>query len=1293
MKNLKLILIVFIMLSGSAFAETDLNGLEHPIKKDGYGFIDLEEDQNLKKRDIRHAGKEVKKIYGDIATIGATISLPVGNSAQGRGYDYVPRLEWLKGSVVNVYFVKDEKTGFSFNSAKATFDFSDVKNINNEAIGNKITGKNVIFARLYWAGAIANKWHNVSDLQKKYFEDIKDFQTVKFKTPKGLYTIKSTQKNTKWYGSYTRDGMQFMYQASADVTDLVKASLGSSDKERTFAAGDIKSTEGDPFALKGYRDNGWSSRLFAPHYGGWALAIIYDFGDTKEGRKVKPKGVNIYDGLKILAPIHLSGGQSTRLDSTFVTFSGFYTPISGAIKSSLTVLSFGAKYEVDSEDLQFKKGGVFKSVSSTYNNQGSQFNGTITKFGKHMNKTDNGKLKKYHNQMDLDIYDISEMMSHGQTSAEAKLTAKVIRTGSSTFGERENIGLVAFSTDLYEPKICYMETLLVRDQNKTDEKDFKEVSTDANNKTIARKGDTLRVQLRIVNDGDEEAQKIHLNTILDANKSSYLTDTTYIKPSAPRADNFSVSDSDKNLDNTNLQTYNGTNELSFYIGDGAKKTGNVIEGGTIRNDNQAFIQFDTKLGKTFARNSYTTKFRNDAINLFYDGKIEECKEKKYELKVGYVKPKIVNKKFKDPGNSENLFTQIAGKKFDVKFINMFLSEKDDQTDKELHNFDIDSDVYVDVVEPNTACDKAINVIDGNQTIKISKESLKKKKMIDIKEISISKAYPTLLFRFSYTDKNGKNINVCESDSFAVRPKELVIYNKSNGSKSFGNLVGGKEYNDILLKAIDNSDNTAQNYSTKLKPIKLKKSSLVPEKCEADFAFLNDIKIMADMKNGLGQIKMFSEDVTPSTEVIKNFVYPNVGHVSLEAVDTKWTQVDKDPGGSSDKKLNDCILNSDTTKENIDGKIGCDIKTKNSIDLKFIPNDIFADELKVSNFDDAMGMTYISNDTPMGAKVNFKLKARLGDSNKTIPSLYKKGCYSQDNNFTINIDQIIDDFKKDDGSDADLASVQAAALYFDNDTGDHTKKTKDSAGTLNNGTYNVSKDAFDEGIASSSIKINFARDVSKAKNPFTLSSQNLTLGNISDADGVSGAAYTKPATETSSQFYYGIAYAPDYEGLKGGFDAKVYFGIYCSGCDTTKYTKAKDGKLLPRTSNWFVNKSHNDKSQGEVSSYVSTNKSNPSTIVVKDDGKISQGIQTIKLSNTRPVNDTIRMNVSTWLIYDKSNPAATFNKFNVTFLDTAQWGGRALNNKGEDINSVGNVLDSAKGNLSDFTNKSHKRSDW
>ena len=156
---------------------------------------------------------------------------------------------------------------------------------------------------------------------------------------------------------------------------------------------------------------------------------------------------------------------------------------------------------------------------------------------------------------------------------------------------------------------------------------------------------------------------------------------------------------------------------------------------------------------------------------------------------------------------------------------------------------------------------------------------------------------------------------------------------------------------------------------------------------------------------------------------------------------------------------------------------------------------------------------------------------------------------------------------------------------------------------------------------------------------------------------------------------------------------MYFGIYCSGCDTTKYTKAKDGKLLPRTSNWFVNKSHNDKSQGEVSSYVSTNKSNPSTIVVKDDGKISQGIQTIKLSNTRPVNDTIRMNVSTWLIYDKSNPAATFNKFNVTFLDTAQWGGRALNNKGEDINSVGNVLDSAKGNLSDFTNKSHKRSDW
>ena len=92
----------------------------------------------------------------------------------------------------------------------------------------------MILARLYWAGAIANKWRNVSDLEKKYFKDIENFQTVKFKTPKGLYTIKSTQENTKWYGSYTRDGMQFMYQASADVTDLVKASLGTASRRTSW---------------------------------------------------------------------------------------------------------------------------------------------------------------------------------------------------------------------------------------------------------------------------------------------------------------------------------------------------------------------------------------------------------------------------------------------------------------------------------------------------------------------------------------------------------------------------------------------------------------------------------------------------------------------------------------------------------------------------------------------------------------------------------------------------------------------------------------------------------------------------------------------------------------------------------------------------------------------------------------------------------------------------------------------------------------------------------------------------
>lgn len=81
MKNLKLILAILILLSGSILAKNnanidgeignpkyaeDLDNLQHTIreikiKRQGAGAIDLNDDVNLSKRDIQFAGEELKK--------------------------------------------------------------------------------------------------------------------------------------------------------------------------------------------------------------------------------------------------------------------------------------------------------------------------------------------------------------------------------------------------------------------------------------------------------------------------------------------------------------------------------------------------------------------------------------------------------------------------------------------------------------------------------------------------------------------------------------------------------------------------------------------------------------------------------------------------------------------------------------------------------------------------------------------------------------------------------------------------------------------------------------------------------------------------------------------------------------------------------------------------------------------------------------------------------------------------------------------------------------------------------
>jgi len=299
----------------------------------------------MKKRD------KFIRVIGDMDVIGASVIVPRVN-----GFKFEPSLSGTTddpsantSQIIEKRYVNEEPglgTSKFPNSSRATFKFED----KSEYERKNIDKTKIKYARLYWGGAVYDEWKKDKGLLNVMYENIFGYTSVKFKTPDGLvHLVKAKEEDVKWDSSFTpynpnavtrdtyykyckdpnnpddtggcdakytiplhpdkdgnaakstvgiRSGMYFTYQASADVTDLVKASLGKSDAGRTFAVGGIASTikkttprsykvtidaqEQDAKVTHGtalYADGDWSISYVVSQYGGWSLVIVYDFGE------------------------------------------------------------------------------------------------------------------------------------------------------------------------------------------------------------------------------------------------------------------------------------------------------------------------------------------------------------------------------------------------------------------------------------------------------------------------------------------------------------------------------------------------------------------------------------------------------------------------------------------------------------------------------------------------------------------------------------------------------------------------------------------------------------------------------------------------------------------------------------------------------------------------------------------------------------------------------------------------------------------------------------------------------
>ena len=373
-----------------------------------------------------------------------------------------------------------KEAGFGFNSSKQTI-----------SLPPQLKPKDIIFARLYWAGNIhSGKFPDRdligtvsnSSLNQRGKDIIKGkiagYRTVTMRA--GGYDLKDFYAEDKdVYFDYSVDhgkgGLYFMYSNSADVKEYIqnmveknqaKFSGATSPVDIEVAVGNIKSNEGEPrqfydsilntITLGGYFKT-WLDQYgtYIANYGNWSLVIVYDKKDKVE-KKIKkefykPKYVTLYHGMsELLATGNLKSFMTFNID-------GFFTPTDNkydARVSFFTNQNVGYANEKEGGSMAFQRN---KNINDGYETipvkPGSRetwlYPGIfVTQAG-----SANGIEKGYKNTGAIGMYtrNVDEYMFGSQTQTSAKF-------GVSNWngrGEQSLLTYMIFSTDVYVPRLCY----------------------------------------------------------------------------------------------------------------------------------------------------------------------------------------------------------------------------------------------------------------------------------------------------------------------------------------------------------------------------------------------------------------------------------------------------------------------------------------------------------------------------------------------------------------------------------------------------------------------------------------------------------------------------------------------------------------------------------------------------------------------------------------------------------------------------------------------------------------------
>ncbi len=1179
------------------------------------------------------------------------------------------------------------------------------------------TDATITKAYLYWSGHI----HGTTATQAAYDAATSGYNSVVFRTPDGNdHTITANvNDNTKVnYYTYLNDtintkGFRLFYQATADVTDIVKNGGYASNKKQ-FTVGNIKTTAGVDDYL--YEPEVSGNVTWGP-MGGWSLIVEYT-RPVASGQNYK--NVSIYDGFKFLLP------PTNQTESIDINISGFLTPLTQVPTGSMAFYAMGSEKKLTGEKAKLSnKNSVLQDVYNSINPVNEFLNDSISIFGTHLNST-----RIFNPGIDLDVFNISTSCKNAggatvacidsnQTSTLLQLSVK----NNNNTSDQSFPGMIAFSVDIYQPDISSFR----KDSNTSATQilypgDYVEYTLDLNNSgTEAAENITIFDTFSSSVGGDmlldlidrnatAIKNSIRLKTYAEANYHCAIGSTDPACASLTKDANCSVDYADNNTSqatkvwcNVPYMAVNARELMKFTIQirddyNQSLPEQNATNIAYAEYYNAATHEKISILGKSNI-NTAGTVGGSLAYNSIMDVVDSYNNTYDYYSPVG-LKTRIANSSnnvleavYLGSDSANPNPTLYTGPTYDMlvlfKLSNATCTEDSNLSDTAdiTATFAVGANQYTAVSNAFTLVKKAKKVAKiKTHFIDWNKLSLNLIGNNCVNNSSITgnlKGVPQCVNGNENKIQNLMTVDVTECVTAPTGKDAACNSEAYNASGSKGNIYPPKYNNTygclMCLSDKVNGNNNCSRDTFAIRPNDFNSSIGINQLFTAEAN--NTIDFRADMFGGTGTLD-YNESMNtsfvldlnisdsnktctnPSIQISPNIVFTNglnsntytfedVGDFNLTLHEINGTEF----------ALTDIDDTSDINR----------FITPFIRQIKIIPASFQID----GNFTNAINnFTYLSNfeaftnlaDRNMAALLDLNISAR-GASN-TILSNYTSLCYAKDGNLTTTISAPLV---------IDPSTALTKILWYDQLHGDINGSTLLSGAMSYLMDFNRTQfDSTDiNGTAHIQYRVNFDRNETKVVKPIRF---RLNTVQFADNDGATGIQLI----DQNATFYYGRAHAPDYRFPNRDGNATIYYEVYCKDCNTTfRNAMGITGNESVNALNWYQNALHIN--TAGVVAPVPQIIANFSNTGLTNIDPVSIQRLTLQPATALPYMDKVDLNSPSWLVHYPEY-------FTVEFYSTGSWAGAGFVKENQS-NAIDTNTTVGEHIHKSAPTKAHKRLNW